>query len=111
MGRKFGRLDGAAAVPAPDSQPGLCALCDRPLVPGPSVEQHHLVPRSQGGRVTVPLHRVCHRKIHAELSGRDLAGAYATVDALRAHPAIAAFIRWVANKPPEFVTRTEPRRR
>lgn len=110
MGRKFGRLDGAAAVPAPDSQPGLCALCGRPLVPGPSVEQHHLVPRSQGGRVTVPLHRVCHRKIHAELSERDLAGAYATVDALRAHPAIAAFIRWVANKPPEFVTRTAPRR-
>ncbi|MEA1676752.1 HNH endonuclease signature motif containing protein [Nitrospirillum sp. BR 11163] len=111
MGRKFARSDQAPTGPAPDSRPGLCVLCGRPLVPGPSVEQHHLVPRSAGGRETVPLHRVCHRKIHAELSERDLAGAYATVDALRAHPAIAAFIRWVANKPPEFVTRTEPRRR
>ncbi|MDE1147491.1 MAG: HNH endonuclease signature motif containing protein [Azospirillaceae bacterium] len=86
-------------------------MCGRPLVAGPSVEQHHLIPRSAGGRVTVPLHRVCHRKIHAELSERELAVGYATVEALRAHPAIAAFLRWVAGKPPEFVSRTEPRRR
>ncbi|TWB45069.1 HNH endonuclease signature motif containing protein [Nitrospirillum pindoramense] len=99
------------AAPPQDVPPGVCPLCDRPLVPGPSVELHHLVPRSEGGRVTVPLHRVCHRKIHAELTERELAVAYATVAALRAHPAIAAFIRWVANKPPEFTTRTAPRRR
>ncbi|WP_145753509.1 HNH endonuclease signature motif containing protein [Nitrospirillum amazonense] len=105
------RIGGAPEGAALDVPSGPCALCGRPLVPGPSVEQHHLVPRSEGGRVTVPLHRVCHRKVHAELTERELAGPYATVDALRAHPAIAAFIRWVANKPPEFVTRTEPRRR
>ncbi|MDZ5647579.1 HNH endonuclease signature motif containing protein [Nitrospirillum sp. BR 11828] len=107
MGKARDSRDGTP----PDGPNGICALCDRPLVPGPSVELHHLVPRSEGGRVTVPLHRVCHRKIHAELTERELAVAYATVEALRAHPAIAAFIRWVANKPPEFTTRTAPRRR
>ncbi|WP_114394751.1 HNH endonuclease signature motif containing protein [Oleisolibacter albus] len=90
---------------------GPCPLCGRPMRAGPSVEDHHLVPKSQGGTVTVPLHRVCHRKIHAELNERELRDRYATVEALRAHPAIADFIRWVANKPPEFTTATFRRRR
>lgn len=80
-------------------------------MPGPSVEKHHLIPRSQGGRVVVALHTICHRKIHAELDERTLARAYADIDALRAHPAIADFIRWVSRKPPEFILPTYPRRR
>lgn len=85
---------------------GDCGLCGRPLIAGPSVEEHHLLPRSQGGKETVPLHRVCHRKIHAELSEKELARSYNTLDALRAHPDIAAFIHWVARKPPEFTAMT-----
>ncbi|HYD99513.1 MAG TPA: HNH endonuclease signature motif containing protein [Alphaproteobacteria bacterium] len=85
---------------------GACPLCGREMIAGPSVEEHHLVPRSEGGRETAALHRVCHRKIHAELDERELAQRYNTAEALRAHPAIAAFIRWVARKPPEFTTAT-----
>lgn len=85
---------------------GDCGLCGRPMIAGPSVEDHHLLPRSQGGRATIPLHRVCHRKIHAELSEKELARGYTTLDALRAHPDIAAFIAWVARKPPEFTANT-----
>lgn len=87
---------------------GDCGLCSRPLIAGPSVEEHHLLPRSQGGKEKVPLHRVCHRKIHAELSEKELARGYTTLDALRAHPGIAAFIQWVARKPPEFTAVTFP---
>ncbi|AUN31559.1 restriction endonuclease [Niveispirillum cyanobacteriorum] len=76
------------------------------MIAGPSVEEHHLLPRSQGGKEKVPLHRVCHRKIHAELSEKELARGYTTLDALRAHPDIAAFIQWVARKPPEFTAVT-----
>lgn len=76
------------------------------MIAGPSVEEHHLVPKSQGGRETVSLHRVCHRKIHAELTERELRDNYTTVEALRGHPAIAAFVRWVAGKPPEFTKAT-----
>ncbi|OYQ35003.1 restriction endonuclease [Niveispirillum lacus] len=85
---------------------GACGLCGRPMIAGPSVEDHHLLPRSQGGKQTVPLHRVCHRKIHAELSEKELARGYTTLEALRAHPDIAAFIDWVARKPPEFTAVT-----
>ncbi|MFZ5748329.1 MAG: HNH endonuclease signature motif containing protein [Pseudomonadota bacterium] len=77
-----------------------CALCGRPL--GRRVEWHHLVPKSQGGRDTVALHPICHRAVHAGASNVELARHYADVAALRARPDIARFLRWVADKPPDF---------
>ena len=82
-----------------------CPLCKRPLVAGRSVDEHHLVPKSQGGKTqanTAQIHRVCHRKIHATFSERELAKDYNTWHALQAHPEIAAFVVWLANKPPTF---------
>lgn len=72
------------------------------MTPGVSVDEHHLVPRSQGGKSKSLIHRICHRKIHATFSERELSQTYHTWAALQAHPEIAAFLRWVANKPPTF---------
>ena len=90
---------------------GACPLCGREMIAGPSVEEHHLVPRSEGGKATTAMHRVCHRKIHAEIGERELAQRYNTPEALLEHPEIAAFVRWVARKPPEFSTATFKRKR
>jgi hypothetical protein len=93
-------------------RPPCCPLCGRPLIAGPSVNEHHLIPRSHGGRVVGGVHRVCHDKIHAVLSEKDLARDYATWEALRGHPEIARFIDWVRRKPPEFMDWNKaPRRR
>ncbi len=73
------------------------------MVPGPSLNEHHLVPRTYGGRTTVTMHRICHAKIHAVLTEQDLRDHYHTVESLRTHSEIASFIRWVARKPPEFM--------
>jgi hypothetical protein len=89
---------------------GPCPLCGRPMLAGASVDRHHLVPKAQGGRETVWMHRICHRKIHSVLDERSLATDYADPASLRAHPEIARFLRWVARKPPEFLKRTEPAR-
>jgi len=87
-----------------------CALCDRPL--GARVERHHLVPRSRGGAAVVDLHPICHRKIHLVFTTRELATGYKTVDRLRAHPEIAAFVRWLDGKAPDFHKATRgPRKR
>lgn len=75
------------------------------MIPGPSVNSHHLIPRTYKGRDTVALHRVCHAKIHAVLSERDLRDHYHTVERLRDHPEIARFARWLARKPPDYVGR------
>jgi hypothetical protein len=85
--------------------PAPCPLCGRPLLPGPSVDEHHLVPKSRRGREKFLVHRICHTKIHATLSEKNLATEYHTWDALRAHPEIAAFVAWVQKRPPEFMAR------
>jgi 5-methylcytosine-specific restriction endonuclease McrA len=77
-----------------------CALCGRAL--GLRVERHHLVPRSEGGRETVALHPICHRAIHRVASNKELARRYTTLEALRTAPEMERFLRWIANKPPDF---------
>lgn len=86
-----------------ESAPELCPLCGRPLIPGPSVNLHHLTPRKFKGRLAVTIHKVCHDKIHAVLSEREIARDYDSIDKLLAHPQIAEFVKWVVKKPPEFV--------
>ena len=88
------RPNGLGAAPEP------CVLCERPL--GARVEWHHLVPKSQGGRVTAAVHPICHRTIHATLPNAELARTYADPAVLRAHPDIARFLRWIADKPADF---------
>jgi hypothetical protein len=103
MGGRVKRKAGLAAAealaarPAPNAR---CALCARPL--GSRIEWHHLVPKSEGGRETVPVHPICHRTIHATLPNQALARDFADLDALRGHEAIARYIRWIADKPPDF---------
>ena len=109
------RLRGSEPLPdgqALASAPVQCPLCGRLIVPGPSADEHHLRPKSQGGREKFLVHRVCHRKIHATLSEKELARGYTDWDALRAHPEIHKFVQWVARKPPEFNDRSvKPRSR
>jgi len=71
------------------------------MLPG-SANLHHLVPKSFGGRETVLLHRICHDKIHATLSERELARHYPSIEALLAHPEIKRFVAWVKRRPPGF---------
>lgn len=74
---------------------------------------HHLVPRLKGGKggPVVRLHQICHNEIHASLTEAELARDYHTIKALRAHPRLAKFIRWVAKRPPGFRSKTPGRRR
>ncbi|WP_242500596.1 HNH endonuclease [Tropicimonas sp. IMCC6043] len=91
----------------------ICPLCDRPIPPEAPQSLHHLVPKLRGGKggPTVLLHQICHNEIHATLSETELARDHATIEALRAHPKLAKFIRWVAKRPPAFHARTPGPRR
>lgn len=82
-----------------------CPLCGRPLG-GVNIDRHHLIPKSLKGREQFAIHKICHRKIHATFSERELLHAYHTWDALQGHDEMRAFIAWVAKRPPEFYTRT-----
>lgn len=77
-----------------------CWLCHRPL--GRRVEWHHPVPRSRGGRETVPLHPICHRALHRFFSNRELADLGDDRAGLTAHAGLARFLAWIGNKPADF---------
>lgn len=75
------------------------------MVPGPSVDLHHLVPKTFKGRETVRMHRICHRKIHSVLTERELAKQYNTIERLLSLPALQRFVTWVQRKHPEYMDR------
>jgi 5-methylcytosine-specific restriction endonuclease McrA len=83
-----------------------CPLCGR-LIPKDQQDAHHLVPKSKGGRLTIILHRICHRQIHALLTERELAASYSTIDALLQHQELAQFVTWVKNKPENFYLKSK----
>ncbi len=83
-----------------NEEPERCWLCGRPL--GRRVQLHHPVPKSKGGRLTVPLHPICHRTIHAHFTNAELARVGEDRAALLAREPVARFLVWVANKPPDF---------
>ena len=78
-----------------------CQLCQRELGTV-NVDQHHLLPKTFKGKETIPLHKICHRKIHATLSERELAKYYFTIEHLLEHPDIQAFVTWVSKKAIDF---------
>ena len=110
MGGRVKRMAGLAQAAArlahapPDRT---CALCGRPL--GRRIEQHHVVPKSEGGTRTVPVHPICHRTIHAFVANRDLATAYPTMEQLRERDDMRRYLHWIADKPPDFQAQTRRR--
>lgn len=82
----------------------LCPLCRRPIPKGARASRHHLVPKLKGGArlPTVRLHQICHSTIHALFTEAELARRLHDVDALRADPALAGFLAWIAGKPADF---------
>jgi len=104
--RKAGLAEAAARRDAAPAK--ACALCGRAL--GTKVEWHHVIPKSEGGRDTVPIHPICHRAIHAAVSNADLARLYPTMEALREQQDIARFVAWLADKPADFHAPTRRRR-
>ena len=83
-----------------------CWLCLRAL--GSRVEYHHPVPKSRGGRETVPVHPICHRTLHQTLSNKDL--ELLSLADLRANADIARFLKWIAGKDPDFHAPTRRKR-
>lgn len=82
-----------------------CPLCGRELIPGPSINAHHLIPRSRRGKGIVLMHRICHNKIHSVFSERELARYYHTCERLLENEDIRKFVAWVAKKHPEYFDR------
>jgi hypothetical protein len=77
------------------AQPQPCPLCKRT---GQKPSDHHLVPKSRGGRTTETLCVDCHRAIHTVLDNKSLEREYSTVEALMSHEVLAKMIHFIAQQ-------------
>lgn len=84
---------------------GKCSLCGRDLIKGPSVNEHHFLPKSRGGKAEdkVTVHRVCHDMLHRVFTEKELEREYNTPAKCLQHEAIIKYVKWLQKKDPEFV--------
>lgn len=79
-----------------------CPICDREMIEGESIDDHHLIPKAFKGKETIILHKICHRKLHASITEREMQHYYYTVERLLEHEEIQKFVKWVSKKDPEY---------
>lgn len=79
----------------------ICCICHRPLG-DILIEEHHLKPKTFKGKDTVPIHKVCHAKIHHTFSERELLNWYHTPERIREHEEMQKFIKWINKRPLDF---------
>jgi hypothetical protein len=58
----------------------------------------------------VPVHPICHRTIHTNFTNAELSRNGASRDQLLSREAVARFVAWVQDKPPDFHAPTRGRR-
>ena len=82
---------------------GDCPICERPMYEdGQSVNRHHFVPRSRGGKEQHHCHRVCHDMLHRTWTNKQLEKEFADPERIRADAQMQVFIEWVSKKDPLF---------
>lgn len=113
MARKHSKRGGWQDQPdAPEVTPAEvpdCWLCGR--VTGETIVWHHPVPKSRGGRDTVPMHPICQKTVITHFTNSELERAGHDVDVLLADPVIRKFVNWVAKKDPDFNAATPKKQR
>jgi hypothetical protein len=85
-----------------------CPICNRE--DGGQMQDHHLKPITYRTRTKevhqstnlIRIHAMCHQKIHATFSEKELLDYYHTVDRIINHEEMVKFIKWINKKPPEF---------
>lgn len=78
-----------------------CPICDRELGDR-LIEEHHLVPKTFKGKEKVSIHKMCHQKIHATFSERELLQYYHTPERIKEHSEMEKFIKWIRKKPADY---------
>lgn len=113
----FDKCDDAGMVARMSGQ---CSICHRVTV----LTRHHLIPRTRHNnkrnkrefdrqmvKKTVGICRPCHSQIHAVLTEKEIERSFNSVEALLAHPEVAKFATWIANKPAGFKPQIDAQRR
>lgn len=71
------------------------------------IEDHHLIPKTFKGTETILIHKICHQKLHATLSEREMLNYYHTVERILENEEILKFVKWVSKKPLDFYSKND----
>ena len=74
-----------------------CPICQRP---NHRPSDHHMVPRSRGGKATETICCDCHRAIHACFTNKELEETFHTVEALLTNETFSKMINFIAKQDP-----------
>lgn len=85
----------------------ICPICGRPFGNPDLVDFHHLIPKTFKGKEGVDLHKICHRKIHATFTERELLHHYHTIERILEHEEIQKFVKWVQKKDIDFYNKND----
>ena len=67
----MGRKDRFYVEEFEQKEPEKCPICIRELG-DVNVDKHHLIPKTHGGKEKFLIHEICHRKIHATFTEKEL---------------------------------------
>ena len=84
-----------------------CELCARTTQPP---TEHHLIPRARHNKKVkrdlgkdrnkvAMICRPCHSQLHKLFTEKELEREYYTIELLKAHPDVQAWIEWVSKRP------------
>lgn len=82
-------------------EPDPCPVCTRPNY-YPS--DHHMVPKSRGGRTTKTICRDCHKAVHSLFTNKQLEKTYHTVEALMTDERFAKMVVFLRKQDPQRKT-------
>ena len=105
MARKIRDEDWLSDETAEQEPSEPCWLCGRPL--GKVVDRFHPVPKSRGGKKTVPVHPICRETIDANFTASELVRHAESGRPLTDNETVARFVKWVAGKPADFHSATK----
>lgn len=85
---------------------GDCPICKRKMFYGFSVNRHHFIPKSRGGKEMDFVHKICHSKIHSIWTNKELEREFSDPEKIIDHPLMEGFLVWIKNKDPLFYMST-----
>jgi len=74
----------------------ICKLCERNV---PVTTDHHIIPRSRGGKELIEICKDCHKQLHALFDNKTLEEKLNTIELILANEQFYKYLKWVRTKP------------
>ena len=82
----------------------VCALCQMPA----PTRQHHLIPKSRGGKETIDCCETCESYLHRQWTHNQLRDTFNSVETILADEGFQKFLKWRRKQPATALFKSQP---